>query len=92
MIKKSPHIGLTQLHLESLEKIQQIRTEYGVQSGLGSLLAKRRAIKAIRKEVNVHAGHYGIAYDLKGRIMNFGRLNVDFLMEADNPILVPAAA
>jgi len=92
LIKKSPNIALTELHQESLDKIQEIRKEYGVKNGLGNLLAKRRAIRAIRKEVNVRAGNYGIAYDLKGRIMNFGRMNVDFLMEAHNPILVPAAA
>ena len=92
LIKRSPNIALTELHQESLNKIQEIREEYGVRNGLGSFVAKRRAIKAIRKEVNVRAGNYGIAYDLKGRILNFGRMNVDFLMEAHNPILVPAAA
>lgn len=92
LLRTRSNNSLTEFHLQSLHEIQRIRKEHGVKNGFGSFLAKRRAIRVIRKEVNVQAGHYGIAYDLKGRILNFGRLNVDFLMTAHNPIMVTSAA
>lgn len=78
---------LQEFHMENLGMIEKIHKEHGVRNGRGGFFAKRRARHAIRMQVNVRAGRFGIAYDLRGRVMNFGMLNVDFLMAQPNPII-----
>ena len=59
-------------HRENLAKIAEINTEFGLNNGNGSFLAKRRAGRALQRSVNGEAGKYGLRYNLQGHFMNTG--------------------
>jgi hypothetical protein len=59
-------------HRENLLKIAEINTEFGLNAGNGSFLAKRRAGRVLHRSVNHEAAKHGLRYNLQGHFMNTG--------------------
>ena len=57
-------------HRDNLVKIAEINTEFGLNNGNGSFLAKRRAGRVLQRSVNREAGKLGLRYNLQGHFMN----------------------
>ncbi|GEM_PF-4654621 len=65
-------------HRENLVKIAEINTDFGLNDGNGSFLAKRRAGRVLHREVNREAGKFGLRYNLGGSFMNVGARVVEY--------------
>ena len=65
-------------HRENLKKIAEINTEFGLNGGNGSFLAKRRAGRVLHRLVNHEAGKHGLRYNLQGHFMNTGTRSFEY--------------